>query len=213
MNVSRTIDLGVDVVGIDGVKIGVVDSVVVDPTTGEEQSIVVRKGLLFPTDRILPAQLIQRVDDDGVMVSISSGDASDLPEYLDANYVWPPAGFYGQVGYMWPAASVYTTRTSDLIVDEHIHQRDPDAIILSEGTLVVDRNDDDLGHITEIASDERGRVAGFKVEQGLFRRHEHYIPAHFIERADDRVVRLSIDKQSLEGITAPGDIEADSANV
>lgn len=207
MNVTRMIDLGADIIGSDGEKLGVVDSLVIDPTNGEVHSIVVRKGLLFPTDRILSAHLIQRVDDDGVTVSLGSDDAGDLPEYLDADYVWPPAGFYGQVGYMWPAASVYTTRHADLVLDEQIHQRDPGAVILSEGTMAVDRNGDELGHITEIASDERGRVVGFKVEQGFFRHHERYIPAHFVERAEDRLVRLTVDKESLEGITGPADLE------
>jgi uncharacterized protein YrrD len=208
MKATHTIDLGADILGRDGEKLGVVDSLVVDPTTGEMHSIVVRKGLLFPTDRILPVNVIERIDDDGVRVRISSEDVADLPEYLDKDYVWPPAGFYGQVGYMWPAASVYTTRSNELLIDEQVHQREPDAIILSEGTLVVDRNGDDLGHITEIASDDRGRVVGFKVEQGIFRHHERYIPAHFAAQAEDRIVRLKIDKESLEGITDPGDLEA-----
>lgn len=211
MNVTRNIDLGADIIASDGEKLGVTDSLVIDPTNGEVHSIVVRKGLLFPTDRILSAHLIERVDDQGVRVSISSEDAAELPEYLDTDYVWPPAGFYGQVGYMWPAASVYTTRATDLMVDEQIHQRDPDAIILSEGTLAVDRNGDELGHITEIASDDLGRVIGFRVEQGFFRHHEQYIPAHFVDRAEDRLVRLSVDKQSLEGITGPADLEAGDA--
>lgn len=210
MNSTHTVELGTDIVGSDGKKIGVVDSLVVDPTNGDIHSIVVRKGMFFPTDRILSAHIIEHIDEDAVRVSISSDAAAELPEYIDNEFVWPPAGFYGQVGYMWPATSVYT-EANDLLVDDQIHQRDPNAIILSEGTRVVDRNDDDLGHITELATDDRGRVVGFKVEQGFFRHHERYIPAHFAASSEDRLVRLSIDKESLEGITAPGDIEGKRA--
>jgi uncharacterized protein YrrD len=211
MGMTQTIDLGSDVLGSDGEKIGVVDSLVVDPTTGDMQSIVVRKGLLFPTDRIIAARLIERISDDGVTIALSSDAAAELPEYMDTDYVWPPEGFYGQVGYMWPAASVYTTTVPDLMVDEQIHKRDPNALILSEGTLVVDRNGHEMGHITELATDHLGRVVGFKVEQGIFRHHERYIPAHFAARTEDRLVQLSVDKESLEGITAPRDIEGESA--
>jgi uncharacterized protein YrrD len=202
MDEPQNIELGADIYSNDHHKLGSVDSLVVDPTSGKIQSIVLRKGLLFPADKILPAEMIARIEPDRVTVNVTRDDVDQLAEYLDTNYVWPPAGYYGHVGYMWPAASVYTTSATDLMVDEQIHERSPDAIILSEGTVVVDRDGEELGRITELASDDRGRVIGFKVEQGIFRHHEHYIPAHVVEAADDDMVRLSVDHAALERITS-----------
>jgi uncharacterized protein YrrD len=195
------IELGTDIISRDGHKIGVVDSLVIDPRTAEIESLIVRKGLFFPTDRILPVSLVTSVVDDKVIVSATRDEVENLNEYLDTNYVMPPSGFYGAPGYIWPSTTVYG---AGLMVDEQVRQRDPDAIILSEGTLVVDASGDEVGRITELESDERGRVVGFKVEQGLFRHHEHHIPAHFIARVDDNVIVLSVDTDSLEAATDPG---------
>lgn len=201
---TMNIDLGADIIGTDGEKLGVVDSLVVEPDNGSIQAIVVRKGLFFPTDRILPVQMVTAVEGNKVRVNISKDDAEQLTEYMDSAYVMPPAGYYGGYGYMWPAASVYTR---DLMVDEQIRERMPDAIILSEGTLVVDRDGDEVGRITEIASDDRGRVTGFRVEEGLFRHHEHYIPANTVVKADDTIVQLSVDKGTLENVTGPHNLK------
>jgi uncharacterized protein YrrD len=201
MQQEHTFELGMDIYSSDGEKVGTVDSLVVDPNSGRVQSIIVRKEFLFPVDKILPVDMVSSVDDERVTVNVTEHDVDQLAEYMDANYMWPPAGYYGHMGYMWPAAAVYANDMTDMLVDEQIHERSPDAIIISEGTTVVDRNGDDIGRVTELASDERGRVSCFKVEEGLFRHHEHYIPVHLIEAADDHVVRLSVDKDTLESMT------------
>jgi uncharacterized protein YrrD len=198
------IDLGADIIGKNGDKLGVVDSLVVEPDTGETQSVIVRKGLFFPTDKIVPIDLVTGVEDGKVHVDLSSDDAAKLTEYMDTEYLWPPAGYYGGYGYMWPAANVYA---NDMMVDNEVHERNPDALILSEGTLVVDKNGDDLGRVTEVASDEKGRVQGFKVEQGIFRHHEHYIPVTSVDTAADNVVKLRVDKDTLERTTGPRNLE------
>ncbi|HYI15673.1 MAG TPA: PRC-barrel domain-containing protein [Thermomicrobiales bacterium] len=197
------IELGSDIYGNDGEKLGVVDSLVVEPDNGAISSVIVRKGLFFPTDKILPASAVTSVDEQGVHVNVSKADVEQLTEYMDAEYVWPPAGYYGSYGshgYMWPATSVYAT---GLMVDDEIEERHPGSIILSEGTLVVDNDNDDVGRITEMATDDRGRVVGFRVEEGFFRHHEHYIPANLVDTADDVVVRLKVPKERLESITGP----------
>jgi hypothetical protein len=194
------IELGADIYGNDGEKLGVVDSLVVEPGNGEIESVIVRKGLFFPTDKILPASSVTSIDGEGVHVNLSKHDVEQLMEYMDAQYVWPPAGYYGSYGYVWPAASVYT---NDLLIDEEVKERHPNAVILSEGTLVVDSDDEEIGRITEMATDEQGRVSGFRVEQGFFRHHEHYIPANLVKTADGAVVHLSVTKDRLESITGP----------
>lgn len=192
------IELGADIIGSDGEKLGVVDSLVVDPAGGHERAIIVREGWFFPTDKIVPIELVERVEDGKVHVRLSSAEADQMMEYLDSDYVMPPAGYYGAGGYMWPATPYVA---AGLMVDEEVRERMPNAVMLSEGTMVADKDDDEVGRITEIASDEQGRVQGFRVEQGFFRHHERYIPAHLVETADDVVVRLSVDKDSLEEVT------------
>ncbi len=189
------IQLGTDIIGSDGEKLGVVDSLVVEPRTGEIQAIIVRQGFFFPTDKIIPIDRVSAAESDKVHMNLSKREIEDLTEYMDAEYIWPPAGYYANTGYLWPATPVYS---SELLVDEEVHQRSPDAIIISEGTLVVDKNEHDVGRVHDIIADEQGRVSGFKVEEGFFSHHEHYIPAHVIASADDTIIQLSVDKDELD---------------
>jgi uncharacterized protein YrrD len=200
------IDLGTDIVSSDGEKIGEVDGLVVDPRTGELRSVILRKGFFFPTDQIIPIESVRDATDERVVVNFTKEDADAMTEYLSDQFLTPPAGYYGAMsGVYWPVAPVYTTsatgagdETNNLLVDDQVEEEMPGAVILTEGTLVVDQDGEDVGRITEIASDERGRVSGFRVEEGFFRHHERYVPAHFIAAADDRVVTLSTTKASLE---------------
>jgi len=201
-----TIELGADIIGSDGEKLGIVDSIVVDPATRRERAIIVRKGWFFPTDKIVPIEQVTSVEEGKVHVRLTQAEADEMMEYLDTDYIVPPAGYYGAGGYMWPSTPFVT---QDLMVDDEIRDRMPNAIMLSEGTMVVDINDDEVGRITEIASDEQGRVQGFRVEQGFFRHHDRYIPITLVERADDVVVHLSVDKDTLTDVT--GDPNAASA--
>lgn len=201
-----TIELGADIIGSDGEKLGVVDSLVIDPAGGRERAIIVRKGWFFPTDKIVPIELVDHVEQGKVHVRLSRAEADQMMEYMDADYVMPPAGYYGAGGYMWPATPYVA---SDLMVDDEVRERMPNAVMLSEGTMVVDKDEDEVGRITEIASDEQGRVQGFRVEQGFFRHHDRYIPANLVETADDVVVRLSVDKASLADMTGQQIVDAE----
>src|SRR5687767_829921 len=103
------IQLGSDIIGSDGEKLGVVDSLVVEPDNGTIRSVIVRKGFFFPTDKVLPISSVTRVNEERVEVNLTKDDVDQLTEYMHAEYLWPPAGYYGTAGYMWPASSVYTT--------------------------------------------------------------------------------------------------------
>lgn len=194
------IELGADIVGSNGDKIGVVDGLVMDPHTGEARSMVLRKGLFFPTDLIIPLEAVTSASPEQVNVNFTKDDANTMTEYMDADYMTPPAGYFPSNGvFYWPAATVYARdHVGNLVAEDEVHERDPDSILVTEGTLVVDVHGENLGRIVELESDAGGRVSAFKVEQGFFRRHERHIPAHLIKAADDNVVELSIGKDDLE---------------
>jgi uncharacterized protein YrrD len=204
---NRNLNMGMDIISKDGHKIGVVDGLVMDPHTGEVRSIVLRKGLFFPADLIVPMDAVLETSDKQVKVDVTKDEASQMPEYMDSSFVVPPSGYYPAMGvYYWPATTVWAGQYEhDLTVEGHEKERDPDAIVVNEGTLVLDSAGEDVGRITELATDERGRVVGFKVEEGFFRHHDRYIPAHFIKSADNNTVTLSTEKAKLEELHAGKD--------
>lgn len=78
---------GVSVRTGDGKSVGQLDRVVVDPRTKEVNYIVVRKGVFFTTDKVVPLTLVARADDDGVTLREDAGDLEQLPEFEERYYV------------------------------------------------------------------------------------------------------------------------------
>lgn len=53
---------GTDVFTIDGDKVGSIDRVVIDPRNNEVTHLVVRKGFFFPTDKVVPMDLVRTAE-------------------------------------------------------------------------------------------------------------------------------------------------------
>src|SRR4051794_2528954 len=124
--------MGMDIISKDGHKIGVVDGLVMDPHTGEVRSIVLRKGLFFPADLIVPMEAVLETNDKQVKVDVTKDEASQMPEYMDSSFVVPPSGYYPAMGvYYWPATTIWAGQYEhDLTVEGHEKERDPDAIVV-----------------------------------------------------------------------------------
>lgn len=74
------IGVGSDVRSRDGKKVGEVQEVGYDATTGKPSHFVVRRGFLFTEDRQLPADTIATVEDGVVYLELSSADAESYLE-------------------------------------------------------------------------------------------------------------------------------------
>jgi uncharacterized protein YrrD len=61
----------------DGEKVGTVHGLIVDPISGQVAQIIVRTGFLGRTDIELPTDLIARVDDDVVHLTVPATDVTD----------------------------------------------------------------------------------------------------------------------------------------
>src|SRR5690554_2654386 len=71
----------------DGKDVGRVDRVVLNPRTKEVTHVVVRKGLLFREDKIVPLSLIAMATGEGLMLRPDAGDLDHLPPFEETHYV------------------------------------------------------------------------------------------------------------------------------
>ena len=80
---------GAKVVNAAGDTVGHVDRVVLDPRTKEITHIVVRKGTLYKTDRVLPVKYVTEANADQVMLqaSVTKGELDRLPEFEETEYL------------------------------------------------------------------------------------------------------------------------------
>src|SRR5436309_1374760 len=78
---------GADVLNANDEKVGKVDRVVLDPRSKEVTHLVVRKGALFKTDKVLPVGMVASTDPDRVRLRPDAEALAGLPDFEETHYV------------------------------------------------------------------------------------------------------------------------------
>src|SRR6266508_78335 len=105
---------GVTVYTADGQAVGKIDRVVINPHTNEVSHVVVRRGVFFTEDKVVPTTLIATATEDGVWLRAPVTKLDALPRFEETYYIPPgetadyPAGYarpllwYPPIGAAWP---------------------------------------------------------------------------------------------------------------
>lgn len=195
------VKIGTQVIGADGQRIGDVDGVVLNPKNDRVRLVMMRKGLIFHSDQSFGVQSITRIDDDGIHVSFTREESEMMDHYMDADFMTPPDGYFGTNGVFWPRQNYLGTMNSE---EPDMEENDPRLgseqvlIALSRGSEVLDRDQESLGKIVDLAADAAGRIIAFKVEEGRLRHHERWVPVHCVAVTDDEHVYLNLTEAELD---------------
>jgi len=196
----------------DGRRVGEIDRVVIDPSARRATHVIVRKGVFFPDDRVIPVELLH-VSENGVFID-ESVDVDNLPRYEETHYVHldpdtaAAAGHAGTgaIARAYPMQSVagfptYPAYDETAVVDHNV----PDASeIVDSHTHVHTADGIDVGAVREVATDDDGHLTHLTVHPGWFR-SETVIPAHWIATVGEDVVRLAVGAD----VVKPADEQAD----
>ena len=71
----------------NGEKAGEVARVVIDPRNRQVTHLVIQKGLLFRTDKVVPVSLVAEADKDRVVLNADAGEPDSLPDFTEEHYV------------------------------------------------------------------------------------------------------------------------------
>lgn len=195
------VKIGTQVIGADGQRIGDVDGVVLNPKNDRVRLVMIRKGLIFHSDQSFGVQSITRIDDDGIHVSFTREESEMMDHYMDADFMTPPDGYFGTNGVFWPRQNYLGAMNSE---EPDMEENDPRLgseqvlIALSRGSEVLDRDQESLGKIVDLAADAAGRIIAFKVEEGRLRHHERWVPVHCVAVTDDEHVYLNLTEAELD---------------
>lgn len=75
-----------------GRRVGRIDRVVVDPGSREATHLIVKKGLLFKEDKVVPLDQIESTADDVVVLRKGVSDPNDFPDFNKEAFI--PVGRY-----------------------------------------------------------------------------------------------------------------------
>lgn len=216
------IALGQDVFAHDGKRVGTVDRLVLNAETHQVEAIVVHKGVILSSDKLIDRALIERSDETGVHLSIDATEEKTLPNYYHGQYYeWSPdsravfsdplPGWYaGTLLYVNPPASgrgypgtdsffeVAPANPPDVKPERNLVDAD---VLIGPGAEVIDVDGRQLGHVHDVILDEIGGLSGIVVRTGVIHKRDLQIPAAWIAEADDDRVRLNVRAEKAEKST------------
>jgi sporulation protein YlmC with PRC-barrel domain len=221
------IDLGMDVFGSDGEKVGTVERIVVDPNTKQIHQFIVHRGFLSHDDKLVEISMISSQDTDGLRLDLTADQVNELPGYVEDRFVDIPEHDRGALPFMLPSAmgagsylygAPYAGRgyegSSDSFFDaapaaapviedqSNIPETD---VMISEGTDVYGADGDKVGSVGQILMGDDGAIDGFVVSKCFIFKKDVRVPIDWVESADGEEIRLNV--TTAEAEAAAFDIE------
>jgi uncharacterized protein YrrD len=214
------IQLGKPVISKDGEQIGKVDQIVVDPDSRAMLEIIIHKGLLLPTDRIVETRFIAGTDADGtIQLTITAARAKGLPRFFETEYVVPPphaehtlpypiegavnaggltsspflwrSGYSGK-GYEPVSHSFFEPAAVESAATSVRTSLADDSVSLTKGTDVVGMDGRKIGTVADVIYGANRQIEAIVAAAGLRHEHRLEIAAVDVQAMTPSEVRLAI---------------------
>jgi uncharacterized protein YrrD len=206
---------GADVYMSDDEKVGDIDRVVIDPLTDEITHLVVRKGFLFPEDRVVPISLVGSSTEDRVILKVVQ-DVEELPVFEQIHYIRtdqlqdttpPKAGYvapyywYPRPGMTWWGTMPYPLYPVPPYVAQ-IERSIPEGTVpLEEGARVITSDGKIVGDIESIfVGPNQERATHIEISRGLFFKERKVVPTSWITSVLEDEVHLGVSSGLIEGL-------------
>ena len=198
---------GANVFSSAGEKIGSLDRVVLNPETKKVTHLVVEKGILFTSNKVIPVEYVNMEVGDRIALDKTAQELKALPSYdpnsyisldrtdypdeeqnLEAVYWYPP------LFYSWWAANAGTpvwypkprfVKKEDVIPEE--------TIALEEGAKVISKDGKHIGNVEDVIVDtDEFRATHIVVSEGFFLRERKLVPTIWIRNVAEDQITLSV---------------------
>jgi uncharacterized protein YrrD len=202
-----------------GQKVGRIERVVLDPKTNELTHLVVKKGFLFTTDKVVPLDYVDSATEERVVLRKGHQDPDDFPDFEETHYVHvkeesmakkhgsgglnPLAYYYPMPGGAWWRARNFFypgipkpsfVRKTEVNIPEG-------TVALEEGAKVVSTEGENVGEIERVYADaEEQRVTHLLISQGLLSKSRRLIPTMWVDSVHEDIVRLCVSERFVESL-------------
>ena len=197
--------IGANVYTTDG-PAGKLMKVVIDPDTERVTHLVVEKGFLQKTDRVVPIDALGETADDGLHLTLSTAALEQYPQFRESEFRVPDAGWERESYQVDDPAHVlrWGIHYAPPLVDEYVLTReeevkrgvDADQPVIGKGTAVYDR-DGEVGAVETLQIDETTHtVTHVVVKQGLLG-PPLVVPMSAVSSISDTSVNIDLTREEL----------------
>ena len=221
---AHKVDIGAKVTSSDGKDVGKVEKLMLRGDSNQVGGFILSKHL-FGTEKIVPARLVANSTEHEVTLSVSSAEAEKLSNVVHTQMVDAPGeltygiGLGGLVdtagtGGKWvvrgSSGGQYPHTGSEAfffeapignVEVENISSLPEGALLISDGTDVVDSEFKKIGRVDEVVLDG-DTVTAIIVKAGFIFKHDLQIPVTMIAGASSDHIRLTISADEAEQMKA-----------
>jgi sporulation protein YlmC with PRC-barrel domain len=201
------IPINVDVQCADGLC-GRLTYVVIHPLTQRVTHLVVREAETPHTERVVPVKLVTETTPNLVRMDCTRDELAKMEPFIETEYIQTkgsgveqlPVGYVPGEYVLWPYV-VAEERTEYVPVE---HKRVPPGELAVRRGARVEATDGRLGQVDEFLVDPtNGHITHLVLREGhLWGQKDVTIPVSQIERIEENVVYLKLDKHSIEALPA-----------
>jgi len=204
--------LGAKVYTSDNHQVGNVDHIVLEPETKAVTHLVVRKGLLFGKDKVIPISAVQSEAPDGLILQQNSNNLDGFPDFEESHYlpteseVWPESRraegpTNTTASYLFggtPLGSVHGGEPHVVTKTRNIPQ---ETVPLKAGTKVTTSDDRHVGTVECVVTDpETGKATFVVTIQGLLMKSHKALPIEWVTHVIEGEVFLSVDGNFVDSL-------------
>lgn len=205
---------GAEVYSASGEKLGTVDRLIIDPNTKEVTHLVIEKGFLFTTNKIIGIDLVNPEDEERISL-LSSGDNLDkFQDFTESHYVdleqaenptadeVPTATWYPPTDYAWWRTGAGMAYPPMPLFVRKTEQNIPEGTVaLEEGAKVTSKDGKHVGNVEEVYVDkEDNRATHILVSAGILFKEQKVFPVTWISQIGEHEVILSVDADFLNRV-------------
>jgi uncharacterized protein YrrD len=204
-NADERINIGEDVIGSDGEKVGTVTYVVIRPPALHVTDFVVSTGGFVGRDVVLPVDQVDHIGEGKVYLRLDKDGLQKQQDYVEIRYqqppeAWAPSGgfFYPAQSVLWPAGEFYPQPSSVTV------NAPPGTVGLSEGMTVESSDGHKIGSVKALDEDPAtGDITGLIIKEGFIFSHDQKISADLIaeihaDRLTLKVTQAELESQALD---------------
>ncbi len=197
-----------EVITSGGKIVGEIERVVIEPKSMEVTHLVVRKGLIFTSDKVVPVDRIESATEDKVVLKKGVETAQDLPDFVEVDYIpveepgsppHPSTTYAEQSIWYRPSPSsawwgAYPGYPVPPYVAKSEHVNIPEGTVaVAEGARVISSDEKDIGKVERVYTDPRDhRVTDILITKGLLTKERKLIPSAWIDRISEGEIHLKV---------------------
>ena len=185
---------------------GRLSMVVVDPHTQRVTDLIVEKGFLLTTDRVLPIDRVDRASAEGIYLTLAGEDLEDYPEYREFEFKEPAPDFQAggyDLGNVRCWQNRYNLACEEPVIPmvrKRVREGVSSELAVIERGTPVKNAQDTVGHVDHVLVSPTSReITHLVIRKGLVPYYP-ILPISEVREVSDEAVTVDLTNDQVKGL-------------